>query len=164
MDLSKVRGISLDLAETHSAIVFWRGDTYIGSDTIVANNRPDMEDSIIGLLSQHHSRSPVKWISAEASVVILNAKRHAEQNKILGVVEHWCRQHNVRFFEGITTQIDAASAIPHCKRKERKEHTRNIADRMFPKDHFNEDECDAIVTGIWGWGKFKELMWSEEGT
>lgn len=164
MDLSKVRGISLDLAETHSALVFWRGDTFIGTDTIIADNRPDMEDSILGLLSQHHFRSPIKWVSAEGAVLIRNAKRYEELSKMLGVVAHWCRQHNVAFFEGKTSQIDSACYIPHCKRETRKEHTRSIAEGLCPDEKFNEDECDAIVTGIWGWGKYKELMWSKEAT
>lgn len=168
MDLSKSHGISLDLAETHSALVLWQGDAFIESETIKLDNRRDMEDRLIFFLSSYHKQKIIKWVSAEAAPVNKNAKRIAEENKILGVIDHWCRQHNVKFFEGMTSQIDSACGIPHSRSKDRKGQsrktfTRSVAER-FISGYFNEDECDAICTGIWGWGKFKELMWSEEAT
>ena len=155
-------GISFDIAPTHSALIIWHNEEMIEFDS---TKKPgceiiEMNLWLIKQLDFYCILNKVSWVAVEKSIYINNAKNTIDLGKLLGALEVACIKSGIQFFEGTTAEIDSACGIPH---KDRKTYTRSLAETYFaPGTKLNEDTCDAIAIGIWGWGKWKEYQFSKE--
>jgi Holliday junction resolvasome RuvABC endonuclease subunit len=153
-----MKGISLDIAPTHSAVVTWQDEEMDDfSHTVIKTGKiVDMARWLTETICRYEIlEHGVEWVAVEKSIYINNARNTINLGKLLGAIEITCDQLQIPFFEGTTAEIDSACSIPHS---DRKTYTRSLAENWLRGAKLSEDECDAIAIGIWGFGKFKEYQ------
>jgi Holliday junction resolvasome RuvABC endonuclease subunit len=157
-----MKGISLDIAPTHSAVVFWQDEEIDDfSHTVIKTGKiVDMERWLTETICRYEILEGVDWVAVEKSIYINNARNTINLGKLIGAIEITCDQLMIQYFEGTTAEIDSANCVDH--QQDRKTQNRNLAEILLPERKLNEDECDAVAIGLWGWGKFRQYQFNKE--